>query len=289
MRLRPGPAALLGCSLIAACVASLDATTTHAATVINTSAVRVSLDLRDPIDGLQQVFVTVTCSPVSINPPIDTETALLIPDVPVKDLRFPAFTPSTTCKIDAVVTSSPTVGGLAVDVNGTVVAGPIVAQQISVSGVVPGLSPLVKIVLSKVALPVATPTSATTASTISATSATSATSTTVAPAQATTTSTALTFSAPGADASSVGSVPAGATSTTSVAPTTATPAPSTTIALVQARQLAVPLARTVAIVTTTTSRVAKIARPTTTVKKPAAKKLVKTKPTTTVRKKTKTH
>ena len=286
MRLRPGPAALLGCSLIAACVASLDATTTHAATVINTSAVRVSLDLRDPIDGLQQVFVTVTCSPVSINPPIDTETALLIPDVPVKDLRFPAFTPSTTCKIDAVVTSSPTVGGLAVDVNGTVVAGPIVAQQISVSGVVPGLSPLVKIVLSKVALPVATPTSATTASTISATS---ATSTTVAPAQATTTSTALTFSAPGADASSVGSVPAGATSTTSVAPTTATPAPSTTIALVQARQLAVPLARTVAVVTTTTSLVAKIARPTTTVKKPAGKKLVKTKPTTTVRKKTKTH
>ena len=286
MRLRPGPAALLGCTLIAACVASLDATTTHAATVINTSAVRVSLDLRDPIDGLQQVFVTVTCSPVSINPPIDTETALLIPDVPVKDLRFPAFTPSTTCKIDAVVTSSPTVGGLAVDVNGTVVAGPIVAQQISVSGVVPGLSPLVKIVLSKVALPDATPTSATTASTISATS---ATSTTVAPAQATTTSTALTFSAPGADASSVGSVPAGATSTTSVAPTTATPAPSTTIALVQARQLAVPLARTVAVVTTTTSLVAKIARPTTTVKKPAGKKLVKTKPTTTVRKKTKTH
>ena len=286
MRLRPGPAALLGCSLIAACVASLDATTSDAATVINTSAVRVSLDLRDPIDGLQQVFVTVTCSPVSINPPIDTETALLIPDVPVKDLRFPAFTPSTTCKIDAVVTSSPTVGGLAVDVNGTVVAGPIVAQQISVSGVVPGLSPLVKIVLSKVALPVATTTSATTAST---TSATSATSTTVAPAQATTTSTALTFSAPGADASSVGSVPAGATSTTSVAPTTATTVPPTTIAPVQARQLAVPLARTVAIVTTTTSRVAKIARPTTTVKKPAVKKLVKTKPTTTVRKKTKTH
>ena len=298
MRLRSALAALLGPTVLVAAVLQTTSRAGAAATVITTNAVRVTLDLRDQIDGLTEVAVTITCAPVNILPPTDTETTRLIPDVPTQDLRFPAFTASTTCKIDVTVTSDPAVGGLAINVNGSVVAGPVVAQQLSVSGVVPGQAPIVKIVLSRSPLPSTSssvPPSTTTTTAPTSSSGGAATTTTVA--TTTTTTVANSFAAPPADASAQGSVASSAPTT--VAPTvlsttsTTTSGPAAPVTPVLARALAVPVARSL-VAATTTSLVAKIAKPTTTIKKPVlkkapkpAKKLVtKAKTTTTVRKKT---
>ncbi len=300
MRLRSALAALLGPTVLVAAVLQTTSRAGLAATVITTNAVRVTLDLRDQIDGLTEVAVAITCAPVNILPPTDTETTRLIPDVPTQDLRFPGFTATTTCKIDVTVTSDPAVGGLAINVNGSVVAGPVVAQQLSVSGVVPGQAPIVKIVLSRSPLPttsssVATSTTTTTAPTSS--SGAAATTTTVA--TTTTTTMANSFTAPPADASAQGSVASSAPTTvpptvltTTPTTSTTTSGPAATVTPVLARALAVPVARSL-VAATTTSLVAKIAKPTTTIKKPIlkkatkpAKKLVtKAKTTTTVRKK----
>lgn len=296
MRLRSALAALLGPTVLVAAFLQSTSTAGLAATVITTNAVRVTLDLRDQIDGLIEVAVTITCAPVNILPPTDTETTRLIPDVPTQDLRFPAFTATTTCKIDVTVTSDPAVGGLAINVNGSVVAGPVVAQQLSVSGVVPGQAPIVKIVLSRSPLPstsssVATSTTTTTAPT-SSSSAAATTTTTVA--ATTTTTVANSFTAPPADASAQGSVASSAptTVTPTALATTTTSGPAATVTPVVARVLAVAVARPI-VAATTTSSVARIGKPTTTVKKPVlrkatkpAKKLAtKAKTTTTVRKK----
>ena len=295
MRLRSALAALLGPTVLVAAILQTTSTAGLAATVITTNAVRVTLDLRDQIDGLTEVAVTITCAPVNILPPTDTETTRLIPDVPTQDLRFPAFTATTTCKIDVTVTSDPAVGGLAINVNGSVVAGPVVAQQLSVSGVVPGQAPIVKIVLSRSPLPstsssVATSRTTTTAPTLSA----AATTTTVA--ATTTTTLANSFTAPPADASAQGSV-------ASTVPTTVTPTalnttttisgPAVTVTPVVARVLAVAVARPI-VAATTTSSVARIGKPTTTVKRPVLRKATKpakklatnVKTTTTARAKT---
>ena len=241
----------------------------RAATVISTSRVGVALELRDQIDGLNEVAVSVTCAPVNIQPPTDTETIRLIPDVPTGSLTFPGFTSTTLCGVSVTVDSAPAIGGLAVSVNGTVVGGPVVSQLLQVAGVVPGAAPQVRIIISKAPLPTTTVTTSTTGTsgptTTAASAATSSTSTVGS-------STTVAFVIiPNSDRSASATVPQ-----VSAATTTSVQSPSTsTVPVVQAGNAPVVarvLERPKAVVITP-------ARPTTTTRPPTTT----TRPSTTTR------
>lgn len=269
-----------------AAVASVGSVHAHAATVITTNAVKVALELRDQIDGLNEVTVTVTCAPVNIQPPTDTELIRLIPDVSSGTLTFPGFTATTICAIAVAVDSTPAVGGLAIWVNGNVVGGPVASQQLTVTGVVPGAAPQVRIILSKAALSSSVPTAA-------------SSSTSSVPAASATSTSATSLVIPAADNSAGGTIPVASTSSSTIAaaPTSAQTASTATaggavVAHVLDRTAQAAVLKVVRPTTTTTvKKTLRKAVTTTTVKKavrktvtkPAPKVVIRTVPTTTVK------